>query len=340
MEQHTPAPETVQELKDKVATLTARVAELEKKLAQSIPERIVDAARERLVAFGGLLKKGWGHVSVAYKHEKEERAVRRSLRRLAAQASWPRSTMQPFFAKEFWMLATTPALKRYAVDKAVRALPRVAKKGYAVFDFAAALSAEVKKDASLKIPFVVAGTETFTALAKASPAAAENLFKSLMDAAGDNKDLKGRVLNAAVDAIPVIARRDNRLSPVLPSFIAGLRKVLGEDPKTPVVYKEFAISAVNPASNHATLVVRDGDKWWHEPIVESGCFKGLSGAFARAVAKKYPDAASVGRKHYDTVLNFIGNAYDIMGAQPSLRDALSAKINGAPAVTGAPFPVR
>jgi hypothetical protein len=273
---------------------------------------------------------------------KKQRAIDKSLRRLAARAFWPRSTMETYYQKEVLPLAGNDAgLKRYMVVHALRALPKVARNGYAAHDFFAGLLDTAKKGAfALKCTFVVEGVEILPALMKADSALTEKAVKGLIQVAGDNKDLKCRVYDAVINMLPTAVRYDFRLKPVTPALVNELRAAAGDDLKKPVVYKELAVSPANPVSGHTSLVVSMGDQWWKEPYVLAGCFNGLASDFAKAAWKKYPDMKSPGRVHYDAVMNFVRNAFDIMSVQPSLREAIKAKIAGAAPVTGTVWPAK
>jgi hypothetical protein len=289
-----------------------------------------------------LLKKKLPPLPPELQREIKRHAIDKSLCRLAARAFWPKSVMENYFQKEILpLIGTDESLKRYMVVRGLSALPKVARNGYAAHDFYAGLLDTAQKGSfQLKCNFVVAGVDALPLLMKADSALTEKLVKGLIQVAGDNVDLRRRVYGAVIDLLPTAVKYDFRLKPVTPALIAILRTAAGDDLKQPVVYKEIAVSPANPVSGHTSTVISMGDSSWKESYVSAGCFTGLAHEFKQAVDKKYPDMKSPGRVHYDAVVDFVRNAFEIMSVKPSLREAIKAKIEGAAPVAGAAWPVK
>jgi hypothetical protein len=328
------------------AKIKGKIKSKKLQIKTGIKNRIKSKAlyiKTRLKAEKQMLKDALSWLKKNFQLKKKHHDIRKSLRRLAARSFWPKSVMEKYFQNEILPLVGTDAgLKGYMVVKGLAALPKVARNGAAASDFFAGLLDTVKKDPTLALrcAFVVEGVEALPALVKASPEASEKLVKGMLQIAGDNKDLNRRVYDATINALPVLAKYDHKLKPVMPALVNVLRTAAGDDLKQPIVYKELAVSPANPASGHTSLVISMGDVWWKEPYVSAGCFTGLASDFKKAVDKKYPDTKSPGCVHYDAVMNFVRNAFEIMSPQPSLHDAIKAKVMGTPPVTGTAWPVK
>jgi hypothetical protein len=332
--------------KDKLKQFKGKIKSKAQQLKSSFKDKLKAKAqgiKAQLKLEKQMLKDALSWLKKNFQQKKKHYDIRKSLRTLAARSFWPKSVMEKYYQQEILPLIGTDAgLKRYMVVKGLAALPKVARNGAAHVDFFAGLLDTVKKDATLNLRcvFVVEGVEALPALVKASPEAAEKLVKGMLQIAGDNKDLNRRVYDATINVLPVLAKYDHRLKPVLPALVNVLRTAAGDDLKQPIVYRELAVSPANPVSGHTSLVVSMGDKWWQESYVSAGCFTGLASDFKKAVDKKYPDTKSPGRVHYDAVMNFVRNAFDIMSPQPSLHDAIKAKVMATAPVAGTAWPVK
>lgn len=181
---------------------------------------------------------------------------------------------------------------------------------------------------------ITRSVQVLPVLANTGPVAFENIVGYLTKAVEGKPNVRtSTLLNAGSAVAQTIATED---SVAARNFVCALRKLAGENPDVPAIYRDFAVTTRNPETNEQDLVFRANDGII--TVTENNSSLVIS-AFRNAVAKKYAgDGAN--DIHKQGIVIFSEKAEAAMTAAPTLNDVFESNTYHGGKLKAPAYPVR
>lgn len=155
-------------------------------------------------------------------------------------------------------------------------------------------------------------------LANTGPVAFENIVGYLTAAVQGKPNVRtSTLLNAGSRMAQDIAAEDSEAAR---KFVRALRKVAGDNPDVPAIYRDFAVTSRNPETQEQDIVFRAENG--QMSVTEKGASLRMN-AFRNAVARNYA-GDTAGDIHKQNIVIFANKAPGIMPSAPSLNEVFES----------------
>lgn len=171
-------------------------------------------------------------------------------------------------------------------------------------------------------------------LANAAPVAFENIVGYLTSTVQGKPNVRtSTLLNAGSQMAQNIAAEDSEAAR---KFVRALRKLAGENPDVPAIYRDFAVTSRNPETQEQDIVFRAENGLMS--VTEKGASLNMN-AFRNAVAHKYA-GDSENDIHKQNIVIFGNKAPSVMPAAPTLNEVFESNTYHGGKLKAPAYPVR